>query len=57
MLSLCHFSTGTPSAAGSNAVVAVIRKEDVKNAKKAAKTAQKAMEFNRAFGGQAETIV
>ena len=53
-------SAGTPSTnaqAGGNATVAVIREKDVKNAKKAAKAAQKAMEFNKAFGGQAETIV
>ncbi|DBA74864.1 TPA: hypothetical protein ACH3X2_009200 [Trebouxia sp. C0005] len=45
----------TPSA---NATVAVIRKDDIKNAKKAAKAAQKAAELNKMFGaGQAETIV
>lgn len=46
---------GTPSA---NATVAVIRKDDIKNAKKAVKAAQKAAELNKMFGaGQAETIV
>ena len=43
---------GTPSG-GANATVAVINQRDTKNVKKAAKTAQKAIEFNKAFGGQA----
>ena len=57
-LVICACSAGTPSAQpDGNAAVAVIRKEDIKNAKKAAKAAQKAIEFNKAFGGQTETIV
>ena len=48
---------GTPSAASASATVAVMKREDIKNAKKAAKAAQKAMEFNNAFGGQGTTIV
>ncbi len=48
-------AVGTPSA---NATVAVIRKDDIKNAKKAAKAAQKAAELNKMFGaGQSETTV
>jgi hypothetical protein len=48
-------AVGTPSA---NATVAVIRKDDIKNAKKVAKAAQKAAELNKMFGaGQTETIV
>ena len=57
-------SAGNPSAtaasaatADANATVAVITKQDIKNAKKAAKAAQKVAEFNKKFGGPAETAV
>lgn len=56
---------GNPSATGAaaaaaadaNATVAVITKQDIKNAKRAAKAAQKVADFNKKFGGQAEPIV
>ena len=40
---------GTPSS-GANATVAVLNQRDTK---KGAKAAQKAVDFNKAFGGQA----
>ena len=51
--------SGTAAAAhgDANATVAVITKKDIKNAQKAAKAAQKMAEFNKKFGGQAETVV
>ena len=51
--------SGTAAAArgDANATVAVITKQDIKNAQKAAKAAQKVAEFNKTFGGQAETVV
>ncbi|KAL3158464.1 hypothetical protein ABBQ38_010697 [Trebouxia sp. C0009 RCD-2024] len=45
------------AAADANATVAVITKQDIKNAKRAAKAAQKVADFNKKFGGQAEPIV
>ena len=46
--------TGNPSASSANATIAVIKQNDVKNAKKAA---QKAIEFNKAFGGKEASVV
>lgn len=50
-------ATGVVAAADANATVAVVTKQDIKNAKKAAKAAQKMAEFNKKFGGQAEAAV
>lgn len=50
-------ATGAVAAADANATVAVITKQDIKNAKKAAKAAQKMAEFNKKFGGQADAVV
>ena len=50
-------ATAAAAAADANATVAVVTKQDIKNAKKAAKAAQKMAEFNKKFGGQAETVV
>ena len=50
-------ATGGAAVADANATVAVISKQDIKNAKKAAKAAQKMADFKKKFGGQAETIV
>lgn len=50
-------ATGAAAAADANATVAVVTKQDIKNAKKAAKAAQKMAEFNKKFGGQAEAVV
>lgn len=49
-------ATGAASA-GANVTVAVVTDQDIKNAKKAAKTAQKLADFNKKFRGQSETIV
>ena len=50
-------ATGAAAAANANATVAVVTKQDIKNAKKAAKAAQKIADFNKKFGGQPEPIV